>query len=86
MGSHGLTRADVERIKQRHIDFAARYSPGPDWQPASQMHDDIGALLAALLAAWDALLKHVCFCGPTGPDPGEHREDCLYRRAVQPHE
>ena len=53
--SQGLTRAEVEHIRQRHKDFAERYSPGPDWEPFNQTHRDRGALLAALLAAWDAL-------------------------------
>ena len=46
---------ELAAIRARHEQFERDYSPGPDWQPASQTHADRARLLALL----DAVLPVV---------------------------
>jgi len=68
-GARALTAEERDRLRQtqeRHADFQDRYSPGPDWEPANQTHQDRAWLLAlvnARLAGSPA---------PAAAPPGQH--------------
>jgi hypothetical protein len=72
-GTMSEREARVREIQARHDDFTARYSPGPDWEPFNQTHQDRGYLLAArqqdaerikaIADKWDARMKD---CAPDG--------------------
>ena len=40
----------LAEIRARHDDFTERYSPGPDWEPFNQTHQDRRYLLARVEA------------------------------------
>ena len=68
----------MEAIRARHDDFAARYSPGPDWEPFNQTHQDRAYLLGLVddLAGAATWVRERARCEYLGFPPGESASTC----------